>query len=181
MLYIICYGVINMLIMSTINYYATYIMGSTGAATIIMAVYLIVAIVATILTVPLDKMLGRRNMMIFSAAIMIVGKIWFILAPYSTGAIYLNTITFAIGVTVAFVMFNTNRNNIADLVEWQSGRRIDSMVSTVDNLASKMAKRYFFIHLYHISRHKAAGTPPSRHSEKFPVISFVIPHFAGSR
>ena len=35
--------------------------------------------------------------------------------------------------------FNTNRNNIADLVEWQSGRRIDSMVSTVDNLASKLA------------------------------------------
>lgn len=139
MLYIICYGVVNMLIMSTINYYATYIMGSTGAATIIMAVYLVVAIIATVLTVPLDKMLGRKNMMIFSAAIMVVGKLWFIIAPYSTGAIYLNTVTFAIGVTVAFVMFNTNRNNIADLVEWQSGRRIDSMVSTVDNLASKLA------------------------------------------
>ena len=139
MLYIICYGVVNMLIMSTINYYATYVMGSTGAATVIMAVYLIVAIAATILTVPLDKALGRKNMMIFAAAIMVVGKLWFIIAPYSTGAIYLNAVTFAIGITVAFVMFNTNRNNIADLVEWQSGRRIDSMVSTVDNLASKLA------------------------------------------
>ncbi len=139
MLYIICYGVVNMLIMSTINYYATYVMGSTGAATVIMAVYLVVAIAATILTVPLDKALGRKNMMIFAAAIMVVGKLWFIIAPYSTGAIYLNAVTFAIGITVAFVMFNTNRNNIADLVEWQSGRRIDSMVSTVDNLASKLA------------------------------------------
>ena len=31
--------------------------------------------------------------------------------------------------------FNTNRNNIADLIEWQSGRRIDSLVSTGDNLS----------------------------------------------
>ena len=34
MLYIICYGVNNVLIMSSITYYATYVMGSTGAATI---------------------------------------------------------------------------------------------------------------------------------------------------
>ena len=39
MLYIICYGVNNVLIMSSITYYATYVMGSTGAATIIQAVY----------------------------------------------------------------------------------------------------------------------------------------------
>jgi GPH family glycoside/pentoside/hexuronide:cation symporter len=36
-------------------------------------------------------------------------------------------------------MFNTNRNNIVDLIEWQSGRRLDSLVSTADNLASKLA------------------------------------------
>ena len=42
--------------------------------------------------------------------------------------------------TLSFVLFNTNRNNIADLVEWKNGRRIDSLVSTCDNLASKLAK-----------------------------------------
>ena len=41
---------------------------------------------------------------------------------------------------LAFVCFNTNRNNIADLVEHKNGRRIDSLVSTCDNLASKLAK-----------------------------------------
>ena len=38
------------------------------------------------------------------------------------------------------MLFNTNRNNIADLLEWQSGRRIDTLVSTCDNLASKLSK-----------------------------------------
>ena len=42
--------------------------------------------------------------------------------------------------TLAFVLFNTNRNNIADLVEWKNNRRIDSLVSTCDNLAAKLSK-----------------------------------------
>ena len=46
----------------------------------------------------------------------------------------------SVWMAIAFVLFNTNRNNIADLVEWKNGRRIDSLVSTLDNLASKLAK-----------------------------------------
>ena len=59
--------------------------------------------------------------------------------PFSLGAIYVNAITVGIAVTITFVMFNTNRNNIVDLIEWKSGRRLDSLVSTADNLASKLA------------------------------------------
>jgi len=69
-----------------------------------------------------------------------VGKIWFVLDPYNLGAIYCNGITVAVSMNLAFVLFNTNRNNIADLIEWRSGRRIDSLVSTCDNLASKLSK-----------------------------------------
>lgn len=140
MLYIICYGMLNLLIMNTINYYATYVLGSASAATPILAVFLVVSVIATILAIPIDKKLGRRKTMICGAAIYMVGKIWFVLDPYSLGAIYVNGITVAFSMALAFVSFNTNRNNIADLVEWKNGRRIDSLVSTCDNLASKLAK-----------------------------------------
>ena len=40
----------------------------------------------------------------------------------------------------AFVLFNTNRNNLSDLIEFRNGRRIDSLVSTCDNLAAKLSK-----------------------------------------
>ncbi len=139
-LYIICYGMLNLLIMSTINYYATYVLGSAAAATPILAVFLVTAIITTLLAAPIDRALGRRNTMVLSAAVYMLGKIWFVLDPYSMGAIYVNGITVAIAMNLAFVLFNTNRNNIADLVEWKSGRRIDSLVSTCDNLASKLSK-----------------------------------------
>lgn len=140
MLYIICYGMLNLLIMSTINYYATYVLGSAAAATPILAVFLVVSVIATILATPIDKKLGRRKTMICGAAVYMLGKIWFVLDPYSMGAIYVNGITVAFSMALAFVCFNTNRNNIADLVEWKNSRRIDSLVSTCDNLASKLAK-----------------------------------------
>ena len=140
MLYIICYGILNLLIMSCINYYATYVLGSASAATPIMAVFLVMSVIATLVSIPVDKALGRRKTMVLGAAIYLLGKIWFVIDPYSMGAIYVNGITVAISMSFAFVLFNTNRNNIADLLEWQSGRRIDTLVSTCDNLASKLSK-----------------------------------------
>lgn len=139
-LYVICYGMLNLLIMSTINYYATYVLGSASAATPILAVFLIVSVVATICATPIDKRLGRRKTMIFSAGLYMVGKVWFVLDPYSMGAIYTNGVTVAFSMALAFVCFNTNRNNIADLIEWKNDRRIDSLVSTLDNLCAKLSK-----------------------------------------
>ena len=140
MLYIICYGMLNLLIMSTINYYATYVLGSASAATPILAVFLVTSIIATLLATPIDRKLGRGKTMVCSAIVYTLGKIWFVLNPYSMGAIYCNGITVAFSMALAFVCFNTNRNNIADLIEYKNGRRIDTLVSTCDNLASKLSK-----------------------------------------
>ena len=139
-LYILCYGMLNLLIMSTINYYATYVIGSSSAATIIMALYLVVSVVFSVLSIPIDRKLGRRKTMISTAVVYVLGKIWFVLDPFSMGAILVNALTVAYAMTLAFVLFNTNRNNIADLIEWKNHRRIDSLVCTCDNLASKLSK-----------------------------------------
>ena len=139
MFYIICYGVINLLLMSCITYYATYIIGSTAAATAIQAAYLVASLASSFLVSIVDRAIGRKKTMMAAAALFILGKIWFVIDPFSVGAIYVNAITVGIAVTITFVMFNTNRNNIVDIIEWQSGRRLDSLVSTADNLASKLA------------------------------------------
>lgn len=139
MLYIICYGVINLLLMSCITYYATYVIGSTAAATAIQAAYLVAALGSSFLVSAIDRLLGRKKTMLLAAALFILGKVWFVINPFSLGAIYVNAISVGIALTITFVMFNTNRNNIVDIIEWQSGRRLDSLVSTADNLASKLA------------------------------------------
>ena len=139
-LYIIAYGILNLLIMSTVNYYATYVLGSASASTPIMAVFLAVSVLGTLGCIPVDKKLGRKKTMILASLIYMVGKIPFLINPYSFVTIYINGITVAISMAFAFVLFNTNRNNLSDLIEFRSGRRIDSLVSTCDNLAAKLSK-----------------------------------------
>ena len=137
-LYVICYGIINLLVMTCLTYYATYVLGSTAAATTIQAAYLGTAVVFSFLVGPIDRKLGRKNTMLLGGILYVVGKIWFIFDPSSLGAIYVSAITMGVAVTITFVMFNTNRNNLADLIEWKKGRRLDGLVATADNLAAKL-------------------------------------------
>ena len=138
-LYVICYGVINVLTMTCMTYWATYVKGSTAAATAIQAAYLAASVLFSFLVAPIDRAIGRKRTMVLGAALYVAGKIWFVAEPYSGGAMYVNAVSMGFAVTIAFVMFNTNRNNIVDLIEWRDGRRLDSLVSTADNLASKLA------------------------------------------
>lgn len=137
--YIIFYNVINLLLMTCLTYYATYVLGSTAGATPIQASYLVASVLASFFVGAVDKRLGRRKTMMLGAAIAIAGKVWFIISPAAPGSIYLNAVTVGVAVTFAYVLFNTNRNNIVDIIEANNGRRIDSMIASADNLASKLA------------------------------------------
>ncbi|HWQ57883.1 MAG TPA: MFS transporter [Clostridia bacterium] len=138
-IYIVCYLVINMLLMTCLTYYATYVLGSTAAAMPIQAAYLASYLLTSFIVGAVDKKLGRRKTMMLGALIAIAGKLWFLIAPAAPGSIYLNAITVGAAVTFAFVLFNTNRNNIVDIIEADTGRRIDGMIASADNLASKLA------------------------------------------
>ena len=138
-LYIICYAVTNLLLLTCISYYATYVLGSSAAATPIQAVYLVTSIITTLLVGVLDRKLGRKRFMITAILVSVIGRIWLILDPFNGISMYICAITVGFSVSIAYVMLNTNRNNIGDLIEWKDGRRIDSLVSTADGLASKLA------------------------------------------
>lgn len=140
MLYIMGYGICNTLIMSAINYYAAYILGSSSKATPILAAYLVVSIIMSLLTPKVDTLLGRKKTMYLGVISQIVGKVIFMLNPTNEIFIYINAISVGFGATITFIMLNQNRNNISDVVEIQNHRRLDAMVSTGDNLASKLAE-----------------------------------------
>ena len=140
MLYIMGYGICNTLIMSAINYYAAYILGSSSKATPILAAYLVVSIIMSLLTPKIDTLLGRKKTMYLGVISQIVGKVIFMLNPTNEIFIYINAISVGFGETITFIMLNQNRNNISDVVEIQNHRRLDAMVSTGDNLASKLAE-----------------------------------------
>ncbi len=140
MIYIMGYGICNTLIMSAINYYAAYILGSSSKATPILAAYLVVSLVVSIITPKIDSLLGRKKTMYLGVVSQIIGKLIFMANPYNELFIYINAISVGFGATITFIMLNQNRNNISDVVEIQNHRRLDAMVSTGDNLASKLAE-----------------------------------------
>ncbi len=140
MLFILCYGIASALVMNEINDYAAYIYGNSSIVTPVLGVYVLCAVVGSIFIGKIDEKYGRSKTMIFSAAIQIIGKIPFIIYPESMVSIMINAATCAFGIQGAFVLFNTNRNNVADIVEFKFKRRIDSMVATCDNLITKLAE-----------------------------------------
>ena len=140
MFYIMSYGVSTCLLTSSITYYCAYVLNNSSLATPVMAVYLLFSIIFSILTPKIDTLLGRKKTMIVAALVQVIGKIPFILNPHNVVNAYINAISAGIGLTMTFILFNTNRNSISDIVEIQNGRRLDTMVSTGDNLASKIAE-----------------------------------------
>ena len=140
MFYIMCYGVSTCLLTSSITYYCAYVLNDSNKSTPIMAAYLLISIIFSIITPRIDTLLGRKKTMALGALLQVIGKIPFILAPKSVINAYINAIFTGMGLTMTFILFNTNRNAISDIVEIQNGRRLDTMVSTGDNLASKIAE-----------------------------------------
>ena len=140
MFYVMCYGVSTCLLTSSITYYCAYVLNNSSLATPIMAAYLVASIVFSIITPRIDSLLGRKKAMGLAAILQVVGKIPFILTPNSIINAFINAVFTGMGLTMTFVLFNTNRNAISDIVEVQNGRRMDAMVSTGDTLVSKIAE-----------------------------------------
>lgn len=139
-LYIFCYGVINLLLLTCLTYYCTYVMGSTSYVTMIQAAYLVCSLGMSFLVGPIDRKTGRKKTMILGGCAYLVSELIFAFNPFSIVAIYINCICTGIAVSITFVMFNTNRNNLTDLIEWRRGRRVDGMIGTADNLATKLGE-----------------------------------------
>ena len=140
MFYVMCYGVSTCLLTSSITYYCAYVLNNSSLSTPIMAAYLLFSIIFSIITPRIDTLLGRKKTMALAALLQIIGKIPFIFLPRNVITAYINAIFTGMGLTMTFILFNTNRNAISDIVEVQNGRRLDTMVSTGDNLASKIAE-----------------------------------------
>ena len=138
--YILFYGVINLSLLTCLTYYCTYVLGSADDVTFIEAIYLAASLVTTLFVSRIDAKLGRKKTMVLGGILFAAGKLWFIIDPFSTAALYVNCITTGMAVSITFVMFNTNRNNLSDLVEWREGRRYDGMIGTADNLSSKLGE-----------------------------------------
>ena len=139
-IYILFYGIINLSLLTCLTYYCTYVRGSADDVTLLEALYLVASLVTTLFVSKIDETIGRKKTMLLGGVFFVVGKLWFIIDPLSAPGLYVNCVSTGIAVAITFVMFNTNRNNLSDLVEWREGRRMDGMIGTADNLSTKLGE-----------------------------------------
>ncbi len=123
---------------ASIVYFATNVLRDPGAVTILLGAY----ILASMLTLPfvglVHKKVGRKKLMMLGALILILSKVFFVFAPTNFIADILNGALMGVGVTFSIVSMGTNRAEIADLIEWNGGRRIENMISAVSSTISKL-------------------------------------------
>ena len=123
---------------STIVYYATYVLGDSGAVTLIMAAYILATMISLPFVSMIHKKIGRKKTMILSAALLMLSKAYFIFSPASMAAAVVNGLLVGIGVAFSINAINTNRAEIADIIGWRKGKRIENMISAINSTVSKV-------------------------------------------
>ena len=142
LIYVMFHSASTCLMSSAVTYHAAYVLNDSSLSAPIMLCYLVFAVIFSVITPGIDSLLGRRKTMILAGLILIAGKIPFILDPASVICSAIDSATAGMGLTMTFIIMNTNRNNISDIVELQNGRRLDAIVSTSDNLMYKIAEAF---------------------------------------
>jgi len=123
---------------SSIVYYATHVLGDAGAVTLIMAAYILSTLLVLPLVGPIHRKLGRKKTMCLSALFLILSKIYFIFFPTSLLAAISNALLVGIGVAFTINAMKTNLAEIADIISWKKGKRIENMIAAISTTVSKI-------------------------------------------
>lgn len=138
--YFIFYCLNNVLTMTIVTYYASYVLKASSLTTLILAVYMVMYVTFSLLTPMLDRKMGRKKIMIASICAQLIGKIPFLLFPHSLITVMINSASMGIGGATIYVMANTNRNNISEILEIKHKRRMDAMLASGENLLVKLSE-----------------------------------------
>ena len=134
---IMAYNVAILIMQTVVNYYATYITGSTAMGTTFLAAFILGMILSSALLVPFfDRKLGHKKTMLLGAVIYALGKLPFVLAPTSTAMAVLNFALSGVGAAMLYVTVFVYLSNISDLIEWRSGKRMDAGIGTVSGFVT---------------------------------------------
>jgi GPH family glycoside/pentoside/hexuronide:cation symporter len=131
------YFVGNTLLTTILVYYCQYVLMDSGKATLIMAVFALGSIAALPFIKPVERKVGRRKAMMIGAGLTLLAKIPFIIAPSSLFTILIYGFIMGTSVALNIVTFSTTRADVADLVEYENGRRIDAMVNNLTGFINK--------------------------------------------
>jgi len=133
------YGTITSFITGYSLYYCQYVICRPALATPITALYM----VGLVLTLPfvskIYRHFGRNKMLMCGAAVLFVSGAFFLAFPKMIITPFIFCFFAGIGCGLTVIMINLNRASVTDIIEFNDGGRMDSMVTNVQNLIKKFA------------------------------------------
>ena len=136
-LYALCYVVCLNMLLGTVVYYTTYVLKMPGFEQILTPTVLLASVLMLPLVGIINRRFSRRGILILGAALSIISKIPFIFFSRSLWAVFFNAAFFGMGVTFSIVGMNSNQAEIADIIEWRKGYRIEGSINAFRSLIFK--------------------------------------------
>ncbi|HWS30153.1 MAG TPA: glycoside-pentoside-hexuronide (GPH):cation symporter [Clostridia bacterium] len=131
------YYMSNLMVTTSLVYYATYVLKNSGAVTTIMAAFAAGSLVVLPLVSYVSKRFGRRIAMMTGASLLILAKLIFLAGPYNMLIVMVNSFITGLSVGFSIVLFSTNRADMVDIIEWKQGRRLENLMSTLSGFIAK--------------------------------------------
>ena len=132
MLQTMAYNVTILVIQTVLNYYSTYILGSTAMSTTLLAAFILgMTLCSAFLVHWIDSKLGHKKTMLLGAVLFLAAKIPFIIAPSSLVVSIINMLVSGAGAAMLYITIGVYGSNLGDLVEWRSGKRMDACLGAV--------------------------------------------------
>ncbi|MGI6631751.1 MAG: MFS transporter [Bacillota bacterium] len=127
----------NIVVTSSIAYYATYVLKAPGRVTAILGAFAAGSLLILPMVSSASKRYGRRVSMVCGSSLLILSKVVFLLNPRSLAFAAVGGLIMGMSVGFNIVLFSTNRADLVDLLEWKHGRRIENVMSTLSGFVAK--------------------------------------------
>ncbi|RHR31449.1 MFS transporter [Clostridium sp. AF19-22AC] len=125
-------------LMGIYTYYAKYILGSEALSGPMFTIRNIVELGGVMLTIPIVKRLGKRNVSLGASLLLVLGQIIMIFAPSNYTVILIGLSVCGLGVGAIFGVVFAMVADTIEYEEWRSGIRAEGLVYSAATVGQKM-------------------------------------------
>ena len=118
-------------------YYTSYVLGNSALLTPLYAAYMLSNMIFIPFSNKLINKLGYKRSVIFGALLLIAAEIPFVFLATSVATGFILVVVAGVSTSIFNIVLSLNRARIADGIEDNTGKRVDSMVSNVSSFAIK--------------------------------------------
>ena len=119
--------------------YSKYVIGNLNLPTYMGAMFIVGTVLATPFVKGMFNKLGRNKTLIIGSMVLAFGAVLFLIFSRVMYVAMFFAFCIGVGTAITIIVIGINRGDVTDVAEFQSGKRMDGMVSNVTSFVKKFA------------------------------------------